>query len=396
LYEPLFSEELTVASGFGDSVGVEHDAVARLECGAAVGDRDGREHAEHGAEPSQLLRGNTGTGEQRCGMSGAADGRFPVAAGMAESEEGHSAETVCVVAEEHRVQRGEDLGRFGLVHRRGADGVTRESGDDGRLDAFALHVADGHDPVAGGDLEDVIEIATHLGAVAGGPVGSSDIEPGDRRRGWRDQGLLQRSGESDGSHLRGLGSFLGPEQLALVFAPVGRVEDRGADDHRPAGIRAFKHRVDEDRKTRPVGAHDVERDGSGAALHLEHGGVVGLVIDPPTGGKKLRESAPTDESLALVASQRQEGGVRLDDRAVGQRRHVPARGPLVQGVRIVVEQRVVEGDEGFLAVQFSHVRLIHWTKAAMARVVSSGALRFGQCPVASSSTSCASGRLSRT
>jgi hypothetical protein len=135
----------------------------------------------------------------------------------------------------------------------------------------------------------------------------------------------------------------GAQQLALVAAPVGRVEDRRAHEPRRAVVVGREHGVHEHRQAPPVGAHDVERDLADRALHPQQRRVVGLVVDPPAGGQQVLEAPLADELLARVAGPGEEGPVDPADRAVGERREVAARSVLVELLGVLLR-----GDRGRL------------------------------------------------
>ena len=151
-------------------------------------------------------------------------------------DEQGGAEAVGVVAAAARRWRcARTAAGSGAVDGGGPDRVASERGDDGGLRALAADVAEDGEPVVVGELEHVVEVAADLVAVAGGPVRGRDVEPGDARRRRRDQRLLERLREGDRLRLAGLGALLRAEQLALVLAPLGGVEDRGPHHDRRAG-----------------------------------------------------------------------------------------------------------------------------------------------------------------
>ena len=86
-----------------------------------------------------------------------------------------------VVVVETSLSVGEHVraGAGGGRRRRGSCDA-RERRDDRGVDALAAHVADRDDPVVRADLEDVVEVAADLVAVAGRPVGARRR----RGRGW--------------------------------------------------------------------------------------------------------------------------------------------------------------------------------------------------------------------
>src|SRR3954447_23728533 len=107
---------------------------------------------------------------------------------------------------------------------------------------------------------------------------------------------------------------------------------------------------------------------------------MGLVEDPPAHGEQLLEAQP-EQLLGGAAGPDAERAVHLHDPAVGQRREVPHRRVLVEVGRVLLEQPV-ELTRSLTPVV---LRGRHPDRnARMAAVVSSGALRFGQCPVAAS------------
>ena len=153
------------------------------------------------------------------------------------------------------------------------------------------------------------------------------------------------------------------EQLLLVALAVGGVEHRRADDL-PAHLG-----VDEHGQPAAVGADDVQRDLAHAPLHPQQRRVVRLVIDPPAARQQLGEALAADELVAPVAGPAQERGVDAHDQPVGIGGQVAAGRVLVEVLGALVGRRRARQ-----------------RKARMAAIVASGALRFGQCPVASSSS----------
>ncbi len=114
-----------------------------------------------------------------------------------------------------------------------------------RVDALAAHVAQGHHPVVVADLEDVVEVAADLRPVAGRPVDRGQFQAGDLRVARRDQRLLQGACQRPRPGLRLLGPLLGAQQLALVGATLGRVEDDDPDHLRLTVVVALEGGVDQ-------------------------------------------------------------------------------------------------------------------------------------------------------
>ena len=196
----------------------------------------------------------------------------PAVAVAAQPEQHDGAEPVGAVLEQHLVERraAPRLGPRCWTRQR-ADRVADQGGDDRGLDALAAHVAEGDDPVAGADLEDVVEVAADLLAVAGRAVGGRDVEARDVGGGGRDQRLLQGAGQRLGARLGRLGALLGAQQLALVLPALGGVEDRGPDHARARRPRAVSSTALTSTGSRLPSARTrsraISRD---RALHLQH------------------------------------------------------------------------------------------------------------------------------
>ena len=126
------------------------------------------------------------------------------------------------------------------------------------------------------------------------------------------------------------------QQLALVAAPLHRVEDGGADQQRAPLRVALEHRVDQHGQPLAGGAHHLERDLVHLVLHAQQRRVVRLVVDPPAAGQEVLEAAAADEVLARVARPAQERRVDLDDLPARERREVAARRVLVEILGVVL------------------------------------------------------------
>ena len=149
-------------------------------------------------------------------MAAAAHGGCPVPGFVAEPQDAKSAETVGFVMEKYLVQGGKSTRGFALADGRCTDGVARQRSDDRGLHPFAADVADDHAPVVRADLEDVVEVASDLTAIAGGSIGRRKLETRDVGVSRRDEAALQGLGQLPGVDFRFLGALLGPQELAFV------------------------------------------------------------------------------------------------------------------------------------------------------------------------------------
>ena len=175
------------------------------------------------------------------------------------------------------------------------------------------------------------------------------------------------------------------EQLLLVFPSVAGVEDGGEVDRRLALRVEPLSGVDQGRQAVAVLADEIERHLADRALHAQQRGEVRLVVDPPGEGEPVLEPGAA-QFLGGVAGPAKEGPVDPDDGAVRKRRQIAAGRVLVQRLVVEAERRRTgtrrRGGPVYRAP-------IH---ALIASTVSSGALRFGQCPVARILTSRLAGR----
>ena len=94
-----------------------------------------------------------------------------------------------------------------------------------------------------------------------------------------------------------LGLLAGEEQLALVLAPVGGIEEGDAVDERPAGRVPLLDGVGQNRQGASVGAGQIERDLVHEALHLQERREMGVVEDPAADAQQVLEALVTDEVL---------------------------------------------------------------------------------------------------
>ena len=205
-----------------------------------------------------------------------------------------------------------------------------------------------------------------------------DLVEEDFGDGLRDEGLGQRGGQP----LQALDALAGgalalarPQQLALVAPPVGGVEDRRAHDGGPSPASRRSTELTSTGSRSPSAPHDLDRD---LAHRSPASAAAARSASRRRSGRRARAGPGSrrtpDEVLARVARPAQERLVDLDDRPVGRRRQVAAGRVLVEVLGALREQVVAR--PGTAPVRGS---------ASIAAMVSSGALRFGQWPVASSS-----------
>ena len=210
---------------------------------------------------------------------------------------------------DERVERVEQ--RAGREARRGerAERAAQLAHDGGRLDPAAHDVADDE----GGGLllvepEGVIPVAADLVAGLRRAVEDLDAQVRGQRRVAGEQAALQELGDLVLASARS-------QQLLLVGAAVGRVEDRRADGPRPPGVVAPLDGVDERRQPGAVGTHDVQRDLAYRALHLQQRAEVRLVVDAP-GRRQQVAKARAQQRGAVVSGPALERAVDAQDRAV--------------------------------------------------------------------------------
>ena len=101
-----------------------------------------------------------------------------------------------------------------------------------------------------------------------------------------------------------------------------------------------------------------------------------IVEDPGADTQKILEALVPDEILPVHADPGEECLVGSDDRAIRQGRKVTAGGALVEFLGRFDQRPLVHLHSAAAFAGASR------RKASMAAMVSSGALRFGQCPVA--------------
>ena len=129
---------------------------------------------------------------------------------------------------------------------------------------------------------------------------------------------------------------------------------------------------DEHRKSAAVGRHQIDGDACELALQLQQRREMGFVVYEAAYGQQVRERL-VDQRVSLVTKPRQKRRVHVDDAPVRPCHDVAARRILVQVFGTLAEDR-----------PRCHVAP---TNSAMACAVMSGALSWGQWPMASSVTS---------
>ena len=161
-----------------------------------------------------------------------------------------------------------------------------------------------------------------------------------------------------------LGGAARLQQLAFVTASIGRVEDRDAREQMPRFAIASLDRIHEHRKTPSILPGELQRDFVEETLHAQQRGEMRFEVDAAGDIQQVLQ-LPGVEILCRVAGPPQKGGVDAQDTTARFQRQVTARRVLEQ-VFEVVGRRLTA----------------HRSQARIAAIVSSGALRFGQCPVA--------------
>ena len=169
----------------------------------------------------------------------------------------------------------------------------------------------------------------------------------------RDLRRVERGGQHRRDPRQALRAFAGgalpiarKQQLALVLAAVGRVED-GRADERGLPVRIpLEVGVEQHRQPAVVRADHLQRDLPDLPLHPQQRHVVGLVVDPPADREQVLEAPAADQVVAAIARPVQEGLVDLRDRPVRERREIPARGVLVE----ILVGLVVRGQPATLRV----------------------------------------------
>lgn len=169
------------------------------------------------------------------------------------------------------------------------------------------------------------------------------------------------------------------EELSFVAPAIGCVEDRQPQDSRTVEIVPDERRVHEYRKPLGVGPDELERHLPDLALHVQERSEMRFPVDPASRREQLDESLPHQQLAPFVAEPAQERLVDLDERPVRQRGHVAGRRMLVEVLCVLREQALLDEDPDLGRRTLGSV----YRKLLIAAIVSSGALRFGQCPVAS-------------
>jgi hypothetical protein len=77
------------------------------------------------------------------------------------------------------------------------------------LHSFATDVTDDHAPVVRADLEDIVEVTSNFGAIAGWAIDGCELETGDMWMGRREEALLQGLGQLPGVNFGFLGALFG-------------------------------------------------------------------------------------------------------------------------------------------------------------------------------------------
>ena len=181
--------------------------------------------------------------------------------------------------------------------------------------------------------------------------------------------------DSSGRPLRG-------QQLALVAPPRRRVEQRGPHQQRRAVVVPHLDGVEQAGQHRAVGADDVERDLPDRALHAQQRHrCVSVKTRPPMASRSWTAGrrAPSSAERPVHA---QKVRLTLHDPAVGQRREVAAGRVLVQVGGVVDSSSRSSCARGPGPPSSASGPLTPAGRPGSRRVVSSGALRCGQWPVA--------------
>jgi hypothetical protein len=207
-----------------------------------------------------------------------------------------------------------------------------------RRAGHVVPVAGGH--IRGGHRDDLVALLVdEIDAAAGraeGGLRRADHGLGDLGLGRRGREIGDYPLQHLDPALGGLGGVPGEQQLPLVAAPLGGVEDGGTDRLRVAGGVPAHHRVDQGGQLAAVRADHVEGHLVHVVLHAQQRRVVGFVVDLAAGAEQIAEPAVTDQVGAPVAGPVQERLVDLDDGAVGQRGQIAARRMLVEVDGVVV------------------------------------------------------------
>ena len=167
--------------GLREAVRVEHDRVAGPQLARAVVQLRPLHEAEQGAGRAQLLDGAVRPYDRGQRVPAAGNGRSGRRAGEVQVQAGDRAEPSDqlgrLLAEHRLAEQAQDRRRGAPPDRRRPDRVARHGGHRGRLGALAADVADDRVPLLLGSVEDVVEVAAHLRALAGGAVQRRKLEP---------------------------------------------------------------------------------------------------------------------------------------------------------------------------------------------------------------------------
>ncbi len=184
-----------------------------------------------------------------------------------------------------------------------------------------------------------------------------------------------------------VGELARSQQFLFVGAPVAGIEDDGADQMGLTVIAGLDGGGDQHRQPPAVFGPQFQGDPGDLALKRKQRRIVRLVVELAAHGQQVGEPAAADELVAGVAEPLQQGGIDFCDSAVEQRGQVPARGVFVKVVDVVLEHRrhLRAGGGWRLGRLAGHADRVR--NSLIAEAVTSGALSWGQCPVAGSVTS---------
>ena len=163
----------------------------------------------------------------------------------------------------------------------------------------------------------------------------------------------------------------------------GRLSRNAQLDHR-AGLagRRLQLRIGQHRGAAAIGRPQVEGDLARKALQPQQRRIVGLVEDAAARGQHILQPQ-------LALDRRQRPAAPLRGQRIGAQDQAFGRGVQVAALRLVGQQRQIAGGDGRLHAAARRAR--RETKPSIAAMVSAGALRCGQWPVAFMRSSSASG-----
>ena len=193
--DAVVAEELAVAAGLGDAVGVEHQHVARDQLGRGLGHLRVVDHPEHrpcDADGVESACAAPAPQRQRVAARRHGDREPSVVPRSRDAQEGGRAELLGMVAQQDVVEPEQDVGGPVRPQRLRPHGVAGQRGHDRGGRALAADVAEHEPPRRAVDLEGVVEVAADLGPVARRPVPAADVEAGDRQQHRRKERRLQR------------------------------------------------------------------------------------------------------------------------------------------------------------------------------------------------------------